>query len=287
MSSATSRIRDSVQAGACVDDTSHNCALEATACKNTTSFVSSRELQTVANAHGGNCLTSDYVSAIAIGRCLGEGGDGFCASDEALCLADSTFVAPLAGDDNALPGCKVRQEGSAGQGLPTSYGRCGNVDCVWSSNDCGETFVLDSTCTCENVVVGACERDGQIYCSVGPKACDEESQWMSPEKLRQNTNIDCYLCRGYDDPSGFEETIPSSNNVTSPNKRNKGALTGGLVSLFLVLALGVLAFVVVRSKRSVAKNVNVEQTNPPPSEVDVSCQEMSEIGDEEEEHKQV
>jgi hypothetical protein len=292
MSSTASRTRNSVQAGACFDATSHNCALEATACRHPASFVSSRELQSVANAHGGHCLKSDSVGAIAIGRCLGDGGDAYCASDEALCLSGLTFLAPLADDPDALPGCKVRQEGSAGQGLPTSYGRCGQVDCVWSSSDCGETFLLDPTCTCEKVIVGACEREGQIFCSVSPQACDEESQWMSPQQLQQQTDHDCYLCREYGDPSGFEETTPSTSNVTSSGNLKKNALIGGLVGVFLGLALMFAVFVVVRSRRNVGKKGIAEQNNnPPPSEVDVSCQDMSEIGDEEDlhehEHKQV
>jgi hypothetical protein len=287
MSSTASRTRDSVQAGACFDNSSHNCALEAIACSDPSTFVSSRELQSIANAHGGSCLKSDYVSAIAIGRCLGDGGDGYCASDKGLCLSGSTFSPPLANDPDALPGCKGRQEGSAGQGLPTSYGRCGKVDCLWSSNDCGETFVLDPTCTCENVVVGACEKDGQIFCSVSSHACDEESQWMTPQMLQQETNIDCYICREYDDPSEIQESTPTSSDMTSRANLNKGALVGGIVGVFLGLTLMLSAFVVVRSRRNVGKNTTHEQNNPPPSEVDVSCQDMSEIGEDEDEHKQV
>jgi hypothetical protein len=277
---SSSRNRNSVQAGVCFDNTSKNCALEATACTDPNTFMSSRELLSVANAHGGNCLKSEFVNSIAIGRCVGPGGDSHCASDPALCVSDTTFTTAMA-DADSLPGCKVRQQGTGGQGLPTAYGRCGNVDCVWSSDDCGEAFELDPTCTCEKVIVGACEKDGMLFCSVSPTSCDDESQWMTPQQLRLQTNTDCYLCREFEDPSISkpEPTLPATN-ASSSDSFGRSALIGGLVGGLLgVLLVGTLVMMFTMKHAGGKKSLS-EQNSQPPSEVAMSSEDMSEIGDE-------
>lgn len=84
-----SRTRASVQAGICARWGSGTCAFSANHCDDPTSFMSSRQLQIVAGAHGGNCVLRRYTEDIVIGSC----GDSFCTSVSAACEEGTTFQA--------------------------------------------------------------------------------------------------------------------------------------------------------------------------------------------------
>jgi len=126
-------------------------------------------------AHGGICLHSQTVQELAMGNCA----DGTCSPNEASCgdLGPHT--------NNDTKNCQTKE---------TLFGRCGNR-CLWSPVDCEGNWVFPSEdCTCDKVEVGACEKDGSIFCSVSPDSCDKDSNWLSSLEVVR-TGYQCYLCR--------------------------------------------------------------------------------------------
>jgi len=215
--------RESVDAGLCMGSDGYNykCRLSSDACVDSSTFMSSRELETTAGVHGGDCTTSKITQKTKIGSC---GEDGPCASVAELCSVPALFQS-TSGDCTVMTN-KLRDE-------PTKYGSCSSSDfpdggntCFYTDDACDDklTFNIDDDCTCDKVRVGGCRKkndDDIVYCGVNAQACDDDSEWLSVVEMK--IVKDCYLCR--ESPAAPSATTapmttlpPVSSPTSSPVK---------------------------------------------------------------------
>jgi len=254
--------RKSVQAGAC--GFFPTCVLEAHLCPPGETFRSSREIsQKVAGTHGGACADGRNVKHIStsVGRCGTEGG---CVNVAEACFlgAGEIFI------DDVASGCTIVSDANDADSK-TLYGSC-DSRCSWSPSDCGSGEVWNTSsenCPCDKVRVGACDKEGDIFCAVSEKACDASSKWVTAlELISHSSNTDCFLCRepalglSPQQTAGLEieESTLARNNLSLA-----GYITGGIIVVLSLLGFGVFAF----KKRSVFKlkncNKGEAQTIPP------------------------
>jgi hypothetical protein len=253
----TDRKRVSVAGGLCVgsDGQEANCALERTVCnadeEEQLAFMSSRQIQNFANSHGGDCLKGATVRNSPLGRCVGSGStsssSSYCASDRSLC-ADTGMIW-YGPDTDEAQGCTVAKD--LLRDIPTIYGKCGDVDCVWSRQDCLESFQpQSSTCSCENVRVGGCVSPNDpsiVFCAISSEGCDDQMVYMSPNELSVSTATDCFLCREeFDDGNEFAPVMSSSTN--SSISKQKAAVVGGTVGGIVAILLLAIAACLYRRK---------------------------------------
>ena len=114
-------------------------------------------------------------------------------------------------------------------------------------------------CTCDKVRVGACvgkdpdNGDETFNCAVSADACDDESEFWSRSKLKQEkgNEFECYLCSPFDKAEvptveiGAAETISAFSGNNSNSKTTQdctggiavGATVGALMGMFLVFAI--------------------------------------------------
>ena len=112
-------------------------------------------------------------------------------------------------------------------------------------------------CTCDKVKTGACVgKDGEdetYNCAVSADACDDESEFWSRDKLKQEMSdeFECYLCSPFDKAEvptveiGAAETISASLSNNNNNNTTQdctggiavGATVGALMGMFLVFAI--------------------------------------------------
>jgi len=143
-------------------------------------------------AHGGICLWSQTIHEKRVGQC----SDGACSPNKSSC-GGLDFLDSQQSTEN----CDVDS---------TLFGRCGDR-CSWSPDNCsaGEEWTFPSQgCNCDQVQVGACEKDGFIFCSVSPDSCDDKATWLSPVDVASTTPYQCYLCR--------EKIVPVAPPVAAP-----------------------------------------------------------------------
>mmetsp|Transcript_41686 Transcript_41686/g.81722 ORF Transcript_41686/g.81722 Transcript_41686/m.81722 type:complete len:276 (-) Transcript_41686:1-828(-) len=233
--------RKSVQAGACGNW--NNCVLEANLCPPGETYRSSREIQKVPGAHGGACVDSRSVQRISmsVGRC---GTEGVCVNLAEACPPDAreNFIEGLAS------GCTIAGDADDADSK-TLYGSC-NSRCSWSPLDCGpgENWNISSeTCPCHQVRVGACDKEGRIFCAVSEKACDDSSKWVSAlEMFSHNSKIDCFLCR--EPPIGLppQQTEYIFETKEKSSVKNNSAIANfvavGIITTLSLLGLGIFVY---------------------------------------------
>jgi len=217
-----------VQAGWC-PGANTQCVLEKAECPPEYSWRSSRQMQGAPNvAHGGICLHSVTVKEMPMGNCA----DGTCSPNGASC-----------GDLG--PHNVINTENC--QAKDTLFGRCGDR-CAWSPDDCVDyNWVFPSEgCTSDKVETGACEKDGLIFCSVSPDACDEDSTWLSRLEVVSTTDFRCYLGRqgavildleseDSGDVAGIEDRSETSSNSTAITVGVIGGAVGAVMVLIVFL----------------------------------------------------
>jgi len=196
--------RKSVSGGFCSEQDygRSGCALEKLECSSEQKFYSSRQIQ--APGYRSSCSLPNYVRKQSLKQCA----DGTCSPNNASCTDLGLY------DMNDTKTCLVEN---------TLFGRCGDR-CLWSPDDCvNETWKFPSQlCSCDQVQVGACKKDNQIFCAVSPAGCDDLSTWISPIEIKFTTDIRCFLCR--------EKTVPFThypvavdNIEPSPTRAPSGA----------------------------------------------------------------
>jgi len=286
--------RKSVSSGGCLlagaGGMESFCALSSTQCPSVAFpamvFRSTREME----FEGGwaSCLTRANTEKIYIGKC----GDDKCAADQFSCDDAYGGVYSPVRSGSMYPECQIKN---------ALFGSC-NGRCVWSSNDCvtGETYTLPSKpesyvptetdCTCDNVQVGGCKRDGApIYCAVEAAACDSQQRWLSPQEVVDQEDKSCYLCRKDITPTNNPPPVTPSpvsapvqpvndkpspsppspttitnnnsktNNNDSKNSTNNGLIVGVAVGGTLIVLIPLIAaFILFRRRR------NQKETHPPP-----------------------
>jgi len=214
--------RKSVDAGLCSPTDYNNnatwgtsyCSLSSKECNEGFSFASSR--QETEKQYPGGCLRLKATQGTKIGQCE----DGTCASVKELCTTSTSFK-------TRSENCEVMMDDTLRPKEPpvkTTYGSCvsgGSKTCFWSfgawcDDDDPSSFKLDYSCTCENVVVGACTRDDTIYCAVSEKSCDSYSEWVPPGALVGETGTKCFLCR--EPPGTAPVPLSSSTPVSAPTR---------------------------------------------------------------------
>merc|ERR1711933_332603 len=207
-------VRKSVQAGYC-DYPDYVCALEKTFCESgDVLFRSSREMQGAPErAHGGVCLLQESIREYPLGNCVSETSGTACSPNEESCEGFGEF---------SLSGACMIDD--------TKFGRCGNNHCAWSPENCseGEEWNFPSNdCSCDQVKVGACEKDGDVFCAVSRDSCDDKSEWLSPLEVSMKSDIDCFLCNEMKAPTSqsVEYPNPSSYNVRSEPSSTSSSVT--------------------------------------------------------------
>jgi len=166
-------------------------------------------------AHGGICLWSSTVHEKRVGQC----SDGTCSPNKASCGSGLDFMDAKQSTEN----CDVDS---------TAFGRCGDR-CSWSPDDCsvGEEWTFPSEgCSCDKVQVGACEKDGQIFCSVSPDSCDDKATWLHALDVVSTTPNVCYLCRAKSIPI-VPTTAPVAAPVAAPVDLNKPSSKDSIIAV--------------------------------------------------------
>lgn len=250
------------------------CVLQKSECPTNDSFYSSREMQGSPNvAHGGICLHSQTVFELPLGSCV----DGTCSPNEASCGVLGLHSV------KDVETCLVQN---------TAFGRCGDR-CSWSPDDCGDNkWIFPSQgCSCDQVEVGACEKDGLIFCAVSSDSCDDKSTWLSRDKVKSTTANQCFLCREKTKPFEPKPIEPDANETLNnedlniedlnnedganftPGRASTGtsALVGGLTGGLVGAAMVVILFLFIR-KRQAEK---AGKTKIPMKAVDVETDNVS------------
>jgi len=249
--------RRSVKGALCSSLTSwsSNCALERSECPNEYVFSSTRQV-----VPRSSCLLPKYVPDKSLGQCA----DGTCSPNKASC-GEMEFSSSV----NSTKNCPIEN---------TLFGRCGDW-CSWSPDECvDESWRFPSPdCSCDQVQVGACKRDDQIFCAVSPDGCDDKATWLSPSEVVSTADFRCYLCREksngmYHNPYEFENEepyipaaeepyIPAAEDNTESSTRISifiGGITGGVIGTAMVLAL----FLYVRKRQIQTSKDDGEKTAP-------------------------
>ena len=91
-----------------------------------------------------------------------------------------------------------------------------NSHCAWSPDDCGEEQLWipnDTTCTSDQVQIGACYAGGQVFCSVSRDNCVEPREpYYNHFVIQDELNIDCVLF----DPHVVTTTTKSAEGTARP-----------------------------------------------------------------------
>jgi len=253
--------RKSVQGAYCPDKGygTDACILQKSECPTNARFSSSREMQGSPNiAHGGICLHSQTVHEMPLGSCV----DGTCSPNEASCGVLGLHSV------KDVETCLVKN---------TAFGRCGDR-CSWSPDDCGDNkWIFPSQgCSCDQVEVGACEKDGHIFCAVSSDSCDDTSIWLSRDRVKSTTAYQCFLCREKTkpiEPDTNEDLNNEDGANVSPDRASRGtsALVGGLTGGLVGAAMVVILFLFIR-KRQAGK---AGKTKIPMKAVDVETDNVS------------
>lgn len=210
-------------AGACVNPTSLqrvSCALIPAHCDDSAEFRSPRWIFSQPVDHSTRvCTTQESLKAITIGRCASPFDKGICTSSAVQCKLHSRF------EPRSLL-CNVASSNHPDSTHPESrYGRCATYHfvedkptfCAWDDGDCfnaadtptnaqyywwsplNSNHLHGDGCTCDQVQMGACvtNKNGltDLYCAVGPKACEEDMTYIPILELRNGYLIQCFLCR--------------------------------------------------------------------------------------------
>jgi len=206
-------------------------------------FISGMQMIGVAGPNS-DCPLHTTLVKLSVGEC--ETGD--CAPNADSC-GDGFFT-------EESESCLISN---------TSYGSCTAKEptCRFSPQECPSGSTVDWTfphkdCSCENVVVGACQNKHTpdlFVCAVNAQACDDQSLWIPADQVPSQLGVQCFLCRELSNPihegvsKDISETQEESQTVSSPSDSLDTAVIGATVgaSLFL-LAVG--WFVFWRSRRS-------------------------------------
>eukprot|EP00934_Nitzschia_sp_Nitz4_P000518 Nitzschia sp. Nitz4//scaffold32_size149145//17555//18436//NITZ4_002865-RA/size149145-processed-gene-0.83-mRNA-1//1//CDS//3329548027//518//frame0 len=259
----------SVQAGICSENGFGSCVLSSTSCSDDVSFLSSRQLQTSSTAHGGYCLLRSYVDAISTGYCQ---DDNICTGHSSGCTDSSQFVA-------SYDSCRLSAENAEDGQEVAVFGRCDNT-CYWSSTDCSNgagawyPAVDSSDCTCDKVLVGACEKDGYYFCGVDENACDSLQTWISATDLRAISGApDCRLCREEQTDSGVEGGTSVVVGAGFGGEKDMGTgkiigvAIGGIVAVLLLTLLIIKVGRYIQSRRAEYMGETKNSSAPPVKDI--------------------
>jgi len=230
--------------------------LEKSECNEESNFRSSREMQGAPQiAHGGICLHSKTIHEKRLGECA----DGTCSPNEASC--DGLDFADV---EQSTGTCIVEN---------TSFGRCGDR-CSWTSDDCtDEVWTFPSQeCSCDQVQVGACQKDGLIFCAVSSDSCDDEATWLSPMDVTTTTSFRCYLCREKTQVQSNNNAVDNEETIPGISKRSNGSVIGAVVGSLAGAVIVLILFVFVRKRQG--QNSNGVVKAPLPS-VDINKDDVS------------
>jgi len=271
--------RKSLQAGLCnyPDD---GCAFEKTECSDNNLFRSSRQMQGAPDrAHGGECLLQESIRGKVLGACVTQNDSSLhvCSPNESSCNGMNTNGSDMMysfQDANSISDDKecLAQD--------TVFGSC-NERCSWSSDSCLTneiwSFPADG-CNCDSVQVGACVKDGGVFCAVSPDGCDDSSYWLNPLEVISDTDVECFLCR--EQASGGSSTTLSTTNTlstssdatisslsateSSSSSNIATVITATLGGVVGVCVISFLAIYMIR-KRSRKANETVLTMKPPQS----------------------
>ena len=207
-----------VNPGACLSLETNElvrCAFGASACNAASeAFLSAFQLSDDQREHCagrgkplaalGRCSVSDDEFFCTGGSGGDVGGDHTTGTD--ACPADLLFEphsAVCAGLwDRAYFGfCQIAMDDGNDKNHDDGVG---SSVCLWSKEGCDENNgvwypvgknLADSCNSCEDVLVGGCERDGQVHCAVSAEACDDESWFIPWNEIRDGNNMECTLCK--------------------------------------------------------------------------------------------
>lgn len=176
----------------------------------------------------------------------------------------------------------------------TQFGSCGGSNddgpmCRFSPNDCpsdrNNSWVFpDSSCSCDQVGVGACQSNlepAAVVCAVDSQACNSALQtWIPVDEVRSTLGVDCFLCRSLKS-SGVEEGFASSNNNSGPmpsdeTTMNRNVLVGTITGAVVFFALLLVAAVWLRGRRLRQPQDSKTDNAPPASVVMTSSARMME-----------
>jgi len=250
------------------------CALEKTECgdSNESIFMSSRQIESASEGHGGACLLQESVREKPLGECSivskASTVETICSPNKASCETRGEFFEVEAGSSDKM--CKVEN---------TLFGRCGDR-CSWSPDDCNgsEKWTFPSEeCACEKFRVGGCQKDGNTFCAVSKDACDDSSEWLSPLDVTKESNIECFLCnelgKGGTTYTGSSTTISSSKQGSDQISQNEGqntiVLVAGIVGALLA-AFCIVIFCSVCKSSNKEKEVLPKPFEPPIFEIEHS-----------------
>jgi len=174
------------------------CSLSSEGCKEGFYFSSSQNKNNI-KRHSGTCeISSNSTDGVKIGQCEDEfSGLSPCASVKELCSDPASF-------NKFSKNCDVVNDNTSETTKKTKYGSCtsrGVKTCFWSfgtwcDDDDPSMFKLDDSCTCENVLLGACKskNDGKKFCAVSERSCDNSSTWIAPHDFMTRHFTKCHLC---------------------------------------------------------------------------------------------
>mmetsp|Transcript_34278 Transcript_34278/g.39023 ORF Transcript_34278/g.39023 Transcript_34278/m.39023 type:complete len:366 (-) Transcript_34278:40-1137(-) len=211
-------IKQYVEAGLCWQSDNNGsmdsyCTLSSEACREGYSFVSAQ--QEHIKEYAGECISKTTTDTTRIGQCIDDfSGYSPCASVKELCLTPTSFIP-------SSEKCEVALDYTLDNPMKTKYGSCisaGDKTCFWSDGEwCegGSLFIADDSCTCENVLVGACKNNDkdEIFCAVSETSCDNLSYWIQPRDLMETHFIKCHLCG---DAKEMSQTIPAKTPSSTP-----------------------------------------------------------------------
>lgn len=152
--------------------------------------------------------------------------------------------------------------------------------CSWSERECiegEEWYFPDVICSCDQVRVGGCEKDGQAFCAVSEDACDEYAIWLDSLNITKATDTECYMCIAKSSPLSNPPSAPPTTapftSLRSPS--NTTVITIG-VTLVGVLFLMFLAAILIHCRHgsgiSGSTSKSVANTDPPADSIDISSQ---------------
>lgn len=250
--------RNSVQGGWCPDLGYGNvsCVLEKTECPNENVFYSSRQIQLPGQIRS-SCLDPKFVAEKSLGQCA----DGTCSPNAASCDKLGFYKY------DTIDTCSIEN---------TTFGLCGDR-CLWSPDDCdNETWIFPSdSCSCDQVLVGACKKKEDIFCAVSLDACDDETTWLSPFEVVSTTDTRCYLC--HEKPKGMYTPTPTPYDPvkkvnTEPSLGTMiiiGVATGVAIGAVMMIAV----FLCVRKRQARACNDDEKKKTIPCASVVISKEE--------------
>jgi len=160
------------------------------------------------------------------------------------------------------------------------FGACQNASgdrrCSYAADHCveGENWVFPvADCTCDQVRVGGCEKDGRVFCAATEHGCDDAATWMDPLTVSAQAATDCYICIAKTTVAPIEAPVAAPTNapvvMVSPTNApvattqtlnsglasadegsdNMAAAIGGAVGGVLLLTVTAVLFIIFSRKR--------------------------------------